>query len=86
MSLETSGNINIMKVLRKIVGKIKTDTIRSQLIRESYGIQSNDERVERRRKWDEHVTSMGHERLVKNLKGQYTYRNKISRTSEKKIE
>ena len=38
------------EVLRKIVGKTKIDTIRSQQIRESYGIQPINEWVERRRR------------------------------------
>ena len=41
------------------------DRIRSQLIRESCGIQPIDERVERRMKWDEHVMTMDAERIVK---------------------
>ena len=50
----------------KKVSKTKTDRIRSQQIREPYGIQRIDERVERRRReWYEHVTSMNVERLVK---------------------
>ena len=57
---------NEMKVLRKIVGKTKRDRIRSQQIRESYGIQPTNEWLERRRReWDEHVTRMDAERLVK---------------------
>ena len=43
------------KQLRKIVGKTKIDKIRSQQIKKSYSIQPLDERMERRRKWDEHV-------------------------------
>ena len=66
---------NEMKVLRKIVGKTKIDRIRSQQIRESYSIQPISEWVERRRRrrrrrreWDQHVTRMDAERLVKILK------------------
>ena len=58
----------MMKVLRKIVDKTKMDRIKSQQIRESYGIQSINEWVERRirrREWDQHVTRMDAERLVK---------------------
>ena len=55
-----------MKVLRKIVGKTKTDRIRSQPIREFCGIKSLNEWVERsRREWDQHVSRMDTERLVK---------------------
>ena len=54
-----------MKVLRKIVGKTKIARIRSQQIREFWGIQPINEWVERRREWDEHVTRMYTERLVK---------------------
>ena len=54
-----------MKTLRKIVGKTKIDGIRSHQIRESCGIQPIDEWVESRREWDEHVTRMDAERLVK---------------------
>ena len=54
-----------MKVLRKIVGKTKIDRIRSQTTSEFCGIQPIDECVEKRRKWDEHVTRMDAERLVK---------------------
>jgi hypothetical protein len=57
---------NEMNVLKKIVGKTKIDRIRSQQIRESCGIQPINEWVKRRRReWDEHVTIMGAERLVK---------------------
>ena len=54
-----------MKVLRKIVGKTKINRIRTQQIRESCGIQPINEWVERRREWDQHVTRMDAERLVK---------------------
>jgi hypothetical protein len=55
-----------MKVLSKIVDKTEKDRIRSQQIRESCGIQPINESVEiRRRDWDEHVTRMDDERLVK---------------------
>ena len=58
---------NEMKALRKIVGKTKIDRIRNQQIRKSCGIQAINEWVERRRRreWDEHVTRMDAERLVK---------------------
>ena len=57
---------NQMKVLRKIVGKTKIGRKRSQQIRESCGIQPINEFAEsRRREWDEHVTRMDEERLVK---------------------
>ena len=63
--LEANG----MKVLRKIVGKTKIDRIKSQEIRESCGIQPINEWVQRRRRrrseWDEHVTRMEAETLVK---------------------
>ena len=55
---------NKMKVSRKIVAKTKIDRIRSQQIRESCGIQPINEWVGRR-EWDEHVTRMDAERLVK---------------------
>ena len=56
---------NEIKLLRKIVGKTKIGTIRSQKIRESCGIQSINKWVERRRReWDEQV-AMDAERLVK---------------------
>ena len=54
-----------MKVIRKIVGKTRIDKIRSQQIRESCGIRTINEWMERRREWDEHVTRMDPERLVK---------------------
>ena len=55
-----------MKVLRSVVGKTKIVRIRSQQIRESYDIQSINVLVERgRREWDEHVTRMNAERIVK---------------------
>ena len=58
-----------MKVLRQIVCKTKIHRIRSQQIRESRGIQTINEWVERRRReWDEHVTRMDAERLVKILR------------------
>ena len=58
---------NEMKLLRKIVGETKIDRIRSQQIRESCGIyQSIIEWVERRtRQWDQHITRMEAERLIK---------------------
>ena len=57
---------NEMKVLRKLVGKTKIDRIRSQQIREFSCIQPINEWVERRRReWDEQVTRMDSERLVK---------------------
>jgi hypothetical protein len=44
----------------------KIDRIRSQQIRESCGIQPINEWVERiRREWDEHVTRIDGEKLVK---------------------
>ena len=49
-----------MIVLRKI------DKIRRQQIRESCGVQTINEEVERRRKeWDEHITRMDAEILLK---------------------
>ena len=57
-----------MKALRKIVGKTKIDRIRSQQIIESCGILPINEWVERRsrrREWDQHVTWMDAEKLVK---------------------
>ena len=52
-----------MKVLRKLVGKTKTNRIRRQ---ESCGIQPINEWVERRRReWNEYVTEMDAERLIK---------------------
>jgi hypothetical protein len=61
-----------MIVLRKIVDKTKIDRIRVQQIRESCGIQLINESVERRRRrrrrrreWDQHITIMDAERLVK---------------------
>ena len=60
---------NEMKVMRKIVGKTKIDRIRRQQIRESCGIQPINEWVERRREWDDHVTRMDAERLVKTSRG-----------------
>ena len=57
---------NEMKVLRKIVGKTKIDRIRSQQIRESCGIQPISEWVKIRiRNWDDYVTRLDVERLVK---------------------
>ena len=51
-----------MKVLRKVIGKT-IERIRSQQIRESYGIQPIKEWVERRRReWDELVTRMDAQR------------------------
>ena len=53
-------------MLRKIVGKTKIDGIKSQQIRESWGMQPINEWVERRRReWDQHVIRMNAERLVK---------------------
>ena len=55
-----------MTVLRKIVGKTRIGRIRSQKIRESCGIKSINEWVERRRReWDENVIRMFAGGLVK---------------------
>ena len=55
---------NEKKELRKIAGEAKIDRIRNQQIREPCGI--HNEWVERRRReWDQHVTRMDAERLVK---------------------
>ena len=56
---------NQIKVLRKIVGKIKINRIRSKQIRKSCCIQPINEWVERRTEWDQHVTRIDAERLVK---------------------
>ena len=54
------------KVLRKIVDKTKIDRMTSQQIKESCGIQLINDWVEgTRREWDEQVTRMDSERLVK---------------------
>ena len=67
---------NDMKVLRNIVGKTKIDRIRRhKQIREFCGIQPINEWVERRIEWDQHVTRMNAERLVR-----ISCRKKISRT------
>ena len=54
---------------RKINDKSKIGTIKSQQIRESFSVQRINEWVEkrrrRRREWDEHITRMEAERLVK---------------------
>ena len=57
---------NEIKVLRKIVGKTKTDVIRNYEIQESCGIQpiSKWVKTRRRREWGKHVTRMNAERLV----------------------
>ena len=57
---------NEAKVLRKNCWENKS-RIRYQQIRESVSIQTINEWVERRRKreWDEHVTIMDDQRLVK---------------------
>ena len=50
----------------KLSRKIEIDRIRCQQIREPCSIQPINEWVERRRReWDEHVTRMNAERLVK---------------------
>ena len=67
--LEANG----MKILRKIVGKKKIDRIRRQQIRESCGIQPSNQWMEsRRRQWDEYVTRMNAERLVKISRDTFT--------------
>ena len=60
---------NETKVLRKIIGKTKQDSTRSQKITESCGIQLINEWVARRREWDEQVTRMDVEWLVKISRG-----------------
>ena len=70
--------------------KTKIDRIRSQQIREFCGIQPVNEWVEsrrirrRRREWDEHVTRMDAERLVKISRHNITCRKKIFRTPKMK--
>ena len=59
------SNLLINGILRTRVGKTKIDRIRSQHIRYSGGIQTINEWVERRRDWDEHVTRINAQRLVK---------------------
>ena len=55
-----------MKVLTKIVGKTKMYKIRTQKIRKSCGNQPINEWTEiKRREWDENVTRMDAEKLVK---------------------
>ena len=55
-----------MKVQRKIVDETKLNRIRSQQIRESCGIQTINEWLERRRReWDNRVTRMDAKRLIK---------------------
>ena len=66
---------NEIEVLRLIVGR-KIDRIRSQQMRESCNIQPNNEWVERRREWDEHLTRMDAERLVKISKGNIQVRRR----------
>jgi hypothetical protein len=56
---------NEMKVLRKLVGKTKINGMKSQQIRESCGIQPINAWVEGRWEWDQHVTRMEAQRLVK---------------------
>ena len=60
---------NEMKVLRKIIYKTKIDGIRSQQIRISCSIQPINEWMVRRRRriieWDEYVSRICAERLVK---------------------
>jgi hypothetical protein len=57
---------NVMKIPRKIVGETIMIRITRKQIRDSYGIQPINEWVERRiREWDEYVTRMKAERLVK---------------------
>ena len=61
---------NERKVLRGIDDKTKIERIRSQQIRESCGIQPINEWMQRRRRrrrkeWEEHVTRVDAERLVK---------------------
>jgi hypothetical protein len=61
----------------KIVGKTKIDRITRQQIRESCDILFINELIERKRKWDEHVTRLDAETY---LKGHYTCRKTIART------
>ena len=56
---------NEMKVLRKLVDKTKIDRIRCQQIREYCSIKPIHEWIERRREWDQHVTRIYAERIVK---------------------
>ena len=76
---------NEMKVLIKIVGKTKIGRIRSQIIRESCGIQPIKEWVKRRRReWDEHATRMDDEGLVKTSKDNMSAKENL-RTLEKNM-
>lgn len=57
---------NEMEVLRKVVGKIIIDIMRSQQIQLSRGIQPINSLVERRRrKWGKSITRMDAEIFVK---------------------
>ena len=74
-----------MEVLRKIAGK-KIVRITSQQIRESSSIQPVNEWVERRRReWDEHVTGMNVERLVKISRGNKSTRRRFSARPKKNM-
>ena len=80
---------NEMKVVRKILGKTKVDRIRSQQIRESCGIQPINEWVERRRRrrgWDQHVTRMDAERLVKISRENISAERRFPGRPKKKME
>ena len=52
-------------LLRKIVSKTKIERIKSKQIIESCGIQPINEWVERIREWEQHVTRMDAERLIR---------------------
>ena len=67
--------------------KQKVDRIRSQQIREFWGIQPFNKWVgRRRREWDEHVTRMDAERLVKISREGIPPGRRFSKGSEKKME
>ena len=76
---------NEMKVLGKIVKNIKINRTRSRQIREFCGIQPINEWMVRMREWDEHVTRIDAEQLVKISRDKYTCWKKISRKPEKKM-
>jgi hypothetical protein len=55
-----------MNTLRKVVGKTKSDDVRSQDLREQCGIQPIEEWVNNRKgEWNNHISRMTEDRFVK---------------------
>jgi hypothetical protein len=66
MKIKGQTQVAEMKVLRKIIGKTRTDRISNENIRQMCNIQNIADWITRRRhEWNEHITRMDPQRLNK---------------------